>query len=178
MEPKPNEPHLVQVETDRDHEGLAMLLEKVSLICGHPEEERECKDCPQERLQHCGSEMHAHTERLMLLLLDHFHREEALMDALPKSRDARVHCARHRAQHVAFSTRYNSIVANLDTGSIFAGIRRLEPLVVEWIREHVLKFDAELTSMLEAAAQKDLTRSAPLLATTGGSIAGRQISSG
>ncbi len=148
MEPDPRQSDPVPVEADRDHLAIANLLEFAGRICGEPTKPNQCRECPGDKHQHCCSMLHDFGDRLMTLLLDHFHHDEVLMESLPKTMFIREHWLIHRESHAAFSASYNRIVVDLDTGDVAASARKLEQLVIKWAKEHILQFDAELAAML------------------------------
>jgi hemerythrin len=85
---------------------------------------------------------------MQTLLLDHFQREQELMNSLPRNPAVKIHCERHRREHVSFSTRYNLAAAQLSTCQPAIAAREIEVLVFDWIRSHALEFDAKLAELL------------------------------
>ena len=152
MQLDPKELHLGQADMDGDHAALAALLEKANLICPCSLGDCNCTKCPAERVHNCGAEMTAFAEQLLAVLIKHFSDEEALMDSLPKTREIDARCSKHRADHASFSAKYNKIALTLDTRDVVDSIGKLESFVVTWVREHILKFDAELASLIKLAA--------------------------
>ena len=89
--------------------------------------------------------------KVRTLLLDHFQRENELMNSLPRTEITTSHCVRHRREHVRFSTHYNHAVARLDASRPGINSGQIEALVSEWIRNHMHAYDVELHSLLKAA---------------------------
>lgn len=118
-------------------------------ICTSPVADVTCRECADEKLQHCRKRLQDAVERLMNLMLEYFNREDALMNRLPNTGLAQVHCIRHREDHIAISTRYNEIIANLEAGDVASNCRTLEAVVCAWLHEHSRQFDVELASMLD-----------------------------
>ena len=138
-------------EIGRDHQALVALLERVKRVCGCAAASApdSCRGCPAERHALCRSSLQDLTHGLMVFMLDHFRHEDELMMMLPDMPDAKVHCARHRREHVGFSTRYNDIVAKSDAGNVVSCMRKMELFIIEWIRRHALEYDAVIVSLLD-----------------------------
>lgn len=105
------------------------------------------------------------------LLLDHFKRESELMSLLSETESAQSHCARHRLQHVYFSTHYNNVVVRMEAARPSLGASQLEAFVLEWIRAHALEFDPELARLVKH--RLDACQSSAALRTSVSIVAGR-----
>lgn len=139
---------LARHAADGPPHGLADIVDEGG-ICTSPVADATCRECADGRLQHCRKRLHDAVERLMNLMLEHFNREDSLMNALPNTGLAQVHCIRHREDHIAISMRYNKIIANLEAGDVASNCRTLEAVVSAWLHEHSRQFDMELASMLD-----------------------------
>lgn len=134
---------------DSDHRELIEVLEGLGLACKDPvTPDCRCARCPEGKAAACHKLLRELGSRMQLLLLDHFQREDKLMNSLPRTMVAKLHCIRHRREHVNFSTQYNLAAARLDASQPAAGAKELEQLVFEWIRGHALEYDAELAALL------------------------------
>lgn len=134
---------------DPDHRALAELLEALERICIDPATpDCGCDLCPERNAHACHGSLKEICTKMQTLLLDHFQREQELMNSLPRSPAVRIHCERHRREHVAFSTRYNLAAAQLGNCEPAIAARELEVLVFDWIRCHALEFDAKLAALL------------------------------
>lgn len=132
-----------------DHRELVQVLEGLELVCRDPvTPDCRCDHCPEGKAAACHSLLRQLGGKMQVLLLDHFQRENELMDSLPGNTAAKLHCIRHRRVHVNFSTQYNLAVARLDASQPAVGAKELEKLVFEWIRSHTLEYDAELAALL------------------------------
>lgn len=142
--------HEANTRIDEEHQALASLLAEVTRICTCSHEDvsrRNCRDCLPETLGTCSTELVSLCNRLMQLLLDHFYREEALMDSLPDTHAIRSHCDDHRTNHVVFVKLYNEAVRQLDCSDVLTSTRSLEAVVRKWVREHAMSFDAEFAAL-------------------------------
>jgi hemerythrin len=133
-----------------DHLVLTHLIESMGCMCRLPAAlDRQCDTCPQENVGFCLATVTALGNRTLNLLLDHFNREEALMSSLPDTAANFAHCRRHRQEHALLTTDYNRMTGKFDARDPGRGVRHLERFVLDWSRDHALKFDAELTALLE-----------------------------
>ena len=136
-------------ETSWDHGALVALLEGWELACANPTApDRRCEICPEAKVAFCHGVLRERAVRVQTFLLDHFQRENDLMNSLPATAAAKTHCVRHRREHVNFSTLYNLVVADLAAFQPAIGAARLEALVIDWIRRHALEYDKELAAIL------------------------------
>ena len=134
---------------DPDHRALAELLEALESVCmDSATPDSRCDRCPERTAHACHGALKEICTKMQTLLLDHFQREQELMNSLPRSPAVRIHCERHRREHVGFSTRYNHAAARLGSCQPAIGARELEALVFDWIRSHTLEFDAKLAELL------------------------------
>lgn len=134
-----------------DHQTLVELLEELEHVCKYSVSDAcQCKQCPGERMLACHAMLRTLCGRMQLLLLEHFEREHELMNMLPLTPRTRSHCARHRREHVNFSTRYNTAAKRLQGCEPAIGAREMEALVIDWVRGHALEYDMELSSLLKA----------------------------
>jgi hemerythrin len=143
--------HAANTRIDEEHRALACLLAEVTRICTCNHEDasrRNCRDCLPETLGTCSAELIGLCNRLMHLLLEHFYREEALMDSLPNTLAIRSHCDDHRTNHAVFVKLYNEAVRQLDCSDVLASMRSLEAVVHKWVREHAMSFDAEFAALV------------------------------
>ncbi len=134
-----------------DHQTLVELLEELEHVCKNVAADvGRCKQCPGERMLACHAMLRSLCVRMQSLLLDHFEREHELMNLLPSTPATRSHCARHRSEHVSFSTRYNTATKRLHGCEPAIGAREMEALVIDWVRGHALEYDQELSALLKA----------------------------
>ena len=134
---------------DPDHRALAELLEALERVCMNPATpDCRCDCCPERKVYACQGSLREICTKMQTLLLDHFQREQELMNSLPRNPAVKIHCERHRREHVSFSTRYNLAAAQLSTSQPAIAARELEVLVFDWIRSHALEFDAKLAELL------------------------------
>lgn len=137
---------------DSDHREIVELLESVGQGCENCVTlEGECSHCSEVNLRACQTKLSRNSRMLQKLLLEHFQREDELMKLLPRTETIKKHCVRHRGEHVRFSTRYNHVVERLDSCRPGSSSRQFEALVSDWIRVHLLEYDKELSSLLDAA---------------------------
>ena len=136
---------------DEDHHALARLIARVGIVCGNPPTmECDCDKCPEGKPELCFDSLIEIGHEIMVRMLEHFQREDDLMKALPRNRSTREHCAAHRREHVHFSTRYNQSVAPINVRHPVTGLRTLDTFISDWIRSHILEYDAKLAALLEA----------------------------
>jgi hemerythrin-like metal-binding protein len=136
-------------DIDPDHHALALLLEALERVCTDPAtSDCRCDQCPGPKAHSCHGLLKEIGSRMQTLLLDHFQREQELMNSLPRNAATKTHCERHRREHVNFSTRYNHAAAKLNDCQPASGAKELEALAFDWIRSHSLEFDAELSALL------------------------------
>lgn len=144
------EPKAGSPELDRDHNALAQLLERVAHVrCDTANRRGDCGACAEERMGQCRDSLTEIATDLMTIMLEHFHHESVLMAAPPPAPAVKTHCDRHRRAHVDFSTRYNATIAGVDRRNIVANARQLESLICDWVRSHVLEYDAVLADFIE-----------------------------
>lgn len=133
-----------------DHQTLVELLDELERICKMAAVDvGQCGQCPGEQMLACHAMLRALCGRMQALLLDHFEREHELMNMLPPTQEARSHCARHRREHVNFSTQYNTAAKRLQGCEPVIGAREMEALVIDWVRGHALEYDLELSALLK-----------------------------
>ena len=138
-----------QAEIDRHHRALAQLVDRVMRVCCDPASRRgHCGACAGEVMSRCRDLLEAIAAELMALMLDHFHREDELMDALPRTLSTKAHCERHRRAHVELSTRYNLSIRALDGRNMVANERKLERFLCDWAGRHALEYDNMLADLL------------------------------
>jgi len=136
---------------DREYQALLQLVEKAGNICGYEvKPDRTCDQCPEGKSRLCLDSLMEIGHEVMVRMLEHFHHEEALMESLPDNPTKRTHCAGHRHEHVNFSTRYNLAIAQIDASHPVIGLRSLNTFILDWIRGHVLEYDAKLTTLLKS----------------------------
>lgn len=138
---------------DPDHRALAQLLDALQRVCTNPAAPGgRCDHCPEAKAHCCHALLREISAGLQTLLLDHIQREHELMSSLPRNTETRIHCERHRREHVIFSTRYNVAAARLNDCHPATSALEVETLVLDWIRSHALKYDAELAALLDRSA--------------------------
>lgn len=137
---------LALVETD--HRALAALFESLGHLCGKADATAVgCTRCPAPVVAKCDNMLNEITAAMLTMLLEHFEREDALMQQVAVSPVAQGHCVRHRNAHADFTTRYNRIATAYRTADVCAQIRAWKAFIHDWAREHALKFDAELARL-------------------------------
>ncbi|MCK9387918.1 MAG: hypothetical protein M0Q22_05915 [Sulfuritalea sp.] len=135
---------------DEDYHALAQLIARVGIVCGKPlTHECDCDKCPEGKPELCFDSLIEIGREIMVRMLEHFHREDDLMKALPRNRSTREHCAAHRREHVYFSTRYNQSVAPINVHHPVTGLRTVDTFISDWIRSHILEYDVKLASLLK-----------------------------
>ncbi len=138
---------------DPDHRALAELLDELERVCTNPATpDGRCDHCPERKAHACHGSLKEICAKMQALLLEHFQREQELMNSLPRNAATRAHCERHRREHVNFSTRYNVAAARLNACHPATSALEVETLVLDWIRSHALEFDAELAALLHRSA--------------------------
>ena len=145
---------------DREHKTLAELLACADRLCGAEEPDPRCENCRNELSTRCCRELQSLGDRLMSVFIDHCHREDELMALLPNSPASHRHRMAHRNEHSDFFRKYNQAVLNLDKHDTAIGTRRLRTLLVDWIREHALRYDAELAELLDEVGEGEKAASA------------------
>lgn len=137
-------------DIDPDRDELVHLLDSLDAMCKDPTAANGgCDHCPQNRGQSCQRLLISMGAKMQAVLLNHFQREEQLMQSLPRTTAIRIHCARHRTEHVNFSTQYNLAVRRLASGAPAVAARQIENLVLEWVRSHALEYDVKLSLFLK-----------------------------
>lgn len=140
--------HVGHPDIDADHAALAQLLDALETICTKPPADNGgCGQCPQTEMASCRRLLTSLGAKMQTLLLNHFQREDELMQSLPRTMAVRNHCARHRGEHVSFSTQYNLAVTRLADSAPAVAVRKIEGLVMQWVRNHTLEYDVELSSL-------------------------------
>lgn len=142
-------PTVGRPEIDEEHRHLAGLVEKAGQICVQQECVEHCGHCDDSRRHSCATTLAEVGGRMMTLMLDHFHREDELMNRLPQHGPAKTHCEKHRRAHVAFSTRYNTVLAGIEPGNTAQRAKAFETFILDWIRHHALEFDLQLAGLLK-----------------------------
>ena len=138
---------------DEDWRVLSALMQNIRDLCLlEGALERDCSRCMDETLSHCMTLLMDQCARMLLLMLEHFEREQDIMAALPRSRQVLDHCARHREAHVEFTTRYNKTVATLDVRHVAQASAVLEAFVHDWMQRHAQEYDRQLALLRQAAA--------------------------
>jgi hemerythrin len=124
---------------DDDHHALAELIEKVGNICEFSAMPvRDCDQCAQGKSRICFDSLTQIAHEVMVRMIEHFHREDDLMKSLPANPVTMAHCAGHRREHVAFSTRYNRIAAQVSDDQPFVGLCTLNAFILDWARSTLL----------------------------------------
>ena len=142
-------------EMDQDHHALAQLIEKVGGVCGDALKSGcKCDQCPEGKPQRCFDALIEIAHEIMVRMLEHFEREDELMQSLPRTRATREHCMAHRREHVDFSTRYNLALAHINARHPVIGLRILGTFILDWIRSHILEYDIKLAVLLKESLRQ------------------------
>lgn len=140
--------HAALDRIDREHRELAALIDEVRGVCPRQGLDAYCGQCAPDLHRQCLATLVEIGHRLMGFAIDHFRHEEEMMARLPATAPIRRHCAAHRDSHAAFVTLYNGRIRGLSNDDAASGVRRLESALEHWAREHALKFDDELATLI------------------------------
>lgn len=146
--------HGTQSRIDREHQELAELIGEVRAVCPRHGGDADCGQCAPDLHRGCMSALVGIGERLMGFAIDHFRTEEEMMAKLPSTAPVRRHCAAHRDSHAQFVALYNGKIRGLSSDDAASGALRLESALEHWAREHALKFDDELATLIAAQRER------------------------
>lgn len=144
---------------ENDHRAIAVLFDSFERICGRAASGQDgCATCSASTVAACEAALQELTAALLRLLLEHFEREELLLQRVAQRRATQAHLEAHRAAHVDFTCRYNRLAIAGEATDVLRLIRSWQTFVREWAKDHALKFDGELAQLAQAPGQVSITR--------------------
>lgn len=152
--------HDPQAMIDADHHVLVRQIEKMARLCTRAPEDSCCTRCPAATFDACETALFDVTGKMLVLMLEHFEREDELMRQLPRIPAVLRHCEAHRDAHVEFSARYNNLVMGWRPDDLAGSIRGWVSFVSDWLHGHARRFDAELTRLASGGDREPARRGA------------------
>lgn len=132
---------------DHEHQTLLNLLDRAKAVCPIRPAGK-CSECPPERARQCFVAFERILNETINYMLDHFAREDRMMETLvPKE-----HADRHQAAHADIADAVMRLTTYLDSGKTAQTSQELTDVFERWLIGHIADYDLELARLI---AEKD-----------------------
>lgn len=129
---------------EREHRELAVLIERAGHICRQSVDPRaKCATCGEAALDQCRYALDSFATEVRTQLIGHIHREDAVMELLPKEVADLASCRHHREEHSRFVQAYNTLAVEARLADVRHEAGLFERFLLGWVRDHVMVFGAD-----------------------------------
>jgi hemerythrin-like metal-binding protein len=128
---------------DHEHQTLLNLLERTKAVCPiRPT--GNCHTCPPEQARQCFVAFERVLNETINYMLDHFAREERMMEKIvPKE-----HVDRHQAAHADIANAVMRMSTYVDSDKTATTSQELADLFERWLVGHITDYDLELSRLI------------------------------
>lgn len=129
---------------EREHRDLAALIERAAGVCRHSVDPAvACSGCGEAVLTQCRGLLDAFAADVCAQLIEHIHREDAVIDSLQQEAAHLSSCQRHRNEHSRFVAAFNRLAVEVRFADVRYESHLFEQFLLEWVRDHVMVFGLE-----------------------------------
>lgn len=138
-------------EIDQEHRLLLSTLGRLREACLRFDEPRDCGGCDALTAAQCHNTLVELLGDLLMFLIEHFQKEEAIMKESGLTTREREVCERHKEDHAAISQTILDIVTALDPAQTAHLVRSLHTVLERWQHNHIRLHDQILVRLLPPA---------------------------
>ena len=145
--------HTGNAEIDQQHEILDDMVARLQTLCIESARQASpaCAACPNERQQHCRTELGKAVVELGTFLVGHATYEERMMDLLPDTPTCRAHIKAHKAAHDGVARQLKKLGSLVDSETPLSASAEVWRVIGLWLGDHSSIFDNRLVRMAQSA---------------------------